>query len=100
MSNIILTLTSFDYKKTNPRKMEKISKKDIQANVKNIIEQALATYEISSPSSKTRKLVKDVSKKFSTQIKKEVKKKYKENRKAAERQYNKSGKVKKITHAA
>lgn len=80
--------------------MQKISKKDIQAIVKNIIEQALSTYEISSPSSKTKNFIKDVSKKFSSLIKKEVKKKYKENLKAAGRQKDKSGKVKKISTAA
>ncbi len=100
MSNIILTLHRFDFSKINPASMEKISKKDIQATVKNIIEQALATYQISSPSSKTKKFVKDLSKKFSTRIKREVKRKFKEDRKATERQHRKSSKVKKITHAA
>ena len=80
--------------------MQKISKKDIQATVKNIIEQALSTYEISSPSSKTKKFVKDVSKKFSSRLKREVRKKFKADRKAAEHQGPKNHKVKKITTAS
>ena len=80
--------------------MEKISKKDIQATVKNIIEQALSTYEISSPSIKTKKFVKDVSRKFSNRLKSEVRKKFKADRKAAEHQSRKNDKVKKITKAA
>ena len=80
--------------------MNKISKKDIQLNVKNIIEQALTSYDISAPSSKTKKLVKDVSKKFSSRIKKEVKRKFKENRKAEALLKKKNGKVKKIAAVA
>jgi hypothetical protein len=80
--------------------MQKISKKDIQATVKNIIEQALSTYEISSPSAKTKKFVKNVSKKFSSRLKREVKKKYKADRKGAGHQDRKNDKVKKITTAA
>ena len=81
-------------------KMEKISKKDIQLTVTNIIEQALTSYAISSPSAKTKKLVKNVSKKVSSRIKKEVKKKFKQNRKAEVQLNKKNGKVKKIASVA
>ena len=80
--------------------MEKISKKDIQLNVKNVIEQALTSYAISSSSPKTKKLVKDVSKKVSNRIRKEVKKKFKQNRKAEAKLGKKNGKVKKIASVA
>ena len=80
--------------------MEKISKKDIQTAVKNIIKQTLSSYGISSPSTKTNKLVNDVSKKVSDQIRKEVKRKLKQDKKTAARQNKKSDKVKKINTAA
>lgn len=76
--------------------MEKMSKKDIQLTVKNIIGQALTSYEISAPSAKTKKLMKNVSKKVSSRIKKEMKKKFKEDRRAEVRLEKKNGKVKKI----
>lgn len=101
MGNIRITLTSFDTLQQKPLKqMEKISKRDIQTTVKNIIQQALASYDISNPSTKTKKLVKDVSKRVSSRIKKEVKKRFKENRKAATRESKKNDKVKKITSVA
>ena len=80
--------------------MQKVSRKDIQVAVKSIIDQALTKYEISSPSSKTKKLTKELSNKISTRIKTELKKKLKLEKKVKAAEVKKAEKTKKISNAA
>ena len=68
--------------------MKKISKKEILSAVEEVIQQALTKFEIADPSKKTKKLVENVSRKVSGRIKTEVKRKFKKDRKAAERSKN------------
>lgn len=54
--------------------MNKITKKEISQMVEEAIGKALEKLKISTPSKKTKKLLGKVSKKFSGQLKEEVKK--------------------------
>ncbi|MEO5977087.1 MAG: hypothetical protein ABIS36_04700 [Chryseolinea sp.] len=72
--------------------MEKMSKKDIKTVVDSVLSQALNKLQIGEPSKKTRKLVDSVSRKFVVQLKHDVKRKFKKERKAENRSKKKIAK--------
>ena len=65
--------------------MKKIKKKEIVHTVEKAIGTALEKLDITDPSKKTEKLLEKVSKEFSGQLKKEVKKKNKQIAKSAKK---------------
>jgi len=83
--------------------MKKIPKNKIQVAVANAIDEALVKFEISSPSSKTKKTLENVTKKVTKRIKSEVKRKLKKEKKRtakAEQKGKSTESAKKITVAA
>jgi hypothetical protein len=63
--------------------MKKISKKEIRDKVTVAMTQALTSFEIAEPSKKTRRTIDKVSKKLSTDIKRDLKKKQEKISKAS-----------------
>jgi len=84
--------------------MKKIHKNKIQVAVTNAIDEALVKFDISAPSPKTKKTLKNVAKKVTKMIKSEVKRKLKKEKKQVAKAKQKAEKstesAKKITVAA
>jgi hypothetical protein len=56
---------------------KKISKKDIRQTVEGAVSQALTAFEITVPSARTKKAIEKATKKLSSEVKRELKKKNK-----------------------
>ena len=62
--------------------MEKINKKELRANTESVLTDILSQHKISSPSKRTKRVIAKVSRRFSSQLKEEIKKRLKQDVKA------------------
>jgi len=68
--------------------MKKITRKELRQNTEETLRNLLTQFEISAPSKRTEKVVAKVSKRFSTRLKQEIRKKMKQHQKASKKVKN------------